>query len=649
MNQPLVYAAAASALAVACYALPAEAATCTWTGATNASWKTGTNWSGTGCTGGSGPPTGSTLTFPSGASNLSTNNNTTANNTYTIVISGAGYTLAGNAIKLGGDLTDSSASGSTTISLSMTMTAARTITVTNAAETLTVSGVVGGNFALTKSGSGTLTLSGTNTYGTTTISAGVLSVSKDTNLGKAPGSATAGSLTFNGGTLATTASYTVSANRGFAFTSTGTIDVASGTTLTYGGTAAGSAGLTLIDSGTLVLSKANTYTGATLISLGTLQLGIANAVPSGSALTDDATLNLAGFADTIGSLAGSGTVQNSSATAATLTTNGNNTSTAFTGIIKNLTGTVSLTKTGTGTLTLSGANTYTGTTTVSGGTLAVNGAQSSSAISLNGGTLTGTGTTGAVTSTSSGGTVNPGSGSGSGALTTGNVNWSTGTPTFSVQINGAAAGTNYNQLSTGGTIAVTNAKLAVTLGFVPVNAQVFTILNNTGTNAITGTFNGLAQGASLAVGTSSFIVSYVGGTGHSVTLTAATPVVSLVESVSPAATGQNPGTDLAYSIAFTNGGLRAATNQVISTAIPPNTDFKLASAVAGLGTTGLTVAVTYSNDGGTTYTYTPVSAGGGAPAGYDRNVTNMLWTFTGNLGTASPNNTGTVNFTARIR
>lgn len=165
MNQPLVYAAAASALAVACYALPAEAATCTWTGATNASWKTGTNWSGTGCTGGSGPPTGSTLTFPSGASNLSTNNNTTANNTYTIVISGAGYTLAGNAIKLGGDLTDSSASGSTTISLSMTMTAARTITVTNAAETLTVSGVVGGNFALTKSGSGTLTLSGTNTYG----------------------------------------------------------------------------------------------------------------------------------------------------------------------------------------------------------------------------------------------------------------------------------------------------------------------------------------------------------------------------------------------------------------------------------------------------------------------------------------------------
>lgn len=651
MIRPSVAVSIAACISVGAYfALPADAATCTWTGATNATWKTGSNWTGAGCTGPAGPPTNSTLTFPSGASNLSTNNNTAANSTYTIALSGSGYTLAGSAIKLGGDLTDSSASGGNTISLKMAMTAARAISVTNAAETLTVSGVISGAYALTKSGAGTLVNSATNTYtGITTISGGVLSASKDTNLGKAPTSAKAGSVTFTGGTLATTATYTVSANRGFAFTSTGTIDVASGTTLTYGGTAAGSGGLTLIDSGALVLSKANTYTGATLISLGTLQLGVANAVPNGSALTDNATFNLAGFADTIGSLSGTGTLQNSSATAATLTTNGNNVSTAFTGIIKNLTGTVALTKAGTGTLTLSGANTYTGTTTVSAGTLAVNGAQSGSAISLNGGTLTGSGTTGAITSTASGGTINPGTGSGSGALTTGNVTWSTGTPTLSVQIDGVTAGTNYNQLATGGTINVTNAKLAVTLGFVPSNAQIFTIVNNTGSNSITGTFNGLAEGASLAVGLSSFIVSYKGGSGHSIILTAATPVVALVESVSPSATGQNPGTDLAYSIAFTNGGLRVATNEVVSTAIPAYTDFKVGSAVAGLGTTGLSVVVSYSNNGGSTYVYTPASAGGGAPTGYDRNVTNMLWTFTGSLATTSPNNTGTVNFTARIR
>jgi len=68
-----------------------------------------------------------------------------------------------------------------------------------------------------------------------------------------------------------------------------------------------------------------------------------------------------------------------------------------------------------------------------------------------------------------------------------------------------------------------------------------------------------------------------------------------------------------------------------------------------LGTTGLTVSVAYSNDNGSTWTYTPVSGGGGALSGYDRNVTNIKWTFTGNLSQTSPNNTGNVGFTSRIR
>ena len=122
----------------------------------------------------------------------------------------------------------------------------------------------------------------------------------------------------------------------------------------------------------------------------------------------------------------------------------------------------------------------------------------------------------------------------------------------------------------------------------------------------------------------------------------------LSKAVSPTGT-QLPGTDLTYTVTFTNSGGAAASSFVISDAIPTNTDFKVGSVVNTLGTTGLTVAVAYSNNDGSTWTYTPVSAGGGAPAGYDRNVTNVRWTFTGNLSQTSPNNTGNVKFISRIQ
>ena len=140
---------------------------------------------------------------------------------------------------------------------------------------------------------------------------------------------------------------------------------------------------------------------------------------------------------------------------------------------------------------------------------------------------------------------------------------------------------------------------------------------------------------------------------NSITITAlpaATPVISLNKSVSPTAASQTiPGADLTYTIAFTNGGTAAGLSLVIADPIPANTDFKIGSATSALGTTGLTVVVAYSNNGGSTYAYTPASGGGGAPSGYDRNVTNVRWTFSGNLSQTSPNNSGSIGFTARIR
>jgi uncharacterized repeat protein (TIGR01451 family) len=129
---------------------------------------------------------------------------------------------------------------------------------------------------------------------------------------------------------------------------------------------------------------------------------------------------------------------------------------------------------------------------------------------------------------------------------------------------------------------------------------------------------------------------------------AGVPGVDLLKSVAPAGT-QSPGTDLAYTVTFTNTGGAAAQSFVVTDPIPANTDFKVGSVTTNLGTTGLTVTVAYSNDGGTTWTYTPVSGAGGAPAGYDRAVTNVRWALTGNLSQISPNNTGSLGFTVRIR
>jgi uncharacterized repeat protein (TIGR01451 family) len=107
---------------------------------------------------------------------------------------------------------------------------------------------------------------------------------------------------------------------------------------------------------------------------------------------------------------------------------------------------------------------------------------------------------------------------------------------------------------------------------------------------------------------------------------------------------QTPGTDLTYTISFSNSGQVAAQSFIITDPIPANTDFKVGSVTTALG--GLSsVAVAYSNDGGLSYTYTPASGGGGALAGYDRNVTHVRWAFTGTLGSGS----GNVTFTARIR
>ena len=216
---------AAAVLAVlALLALTPQGAaqTFTWTGASNPNWKTNGNWLGGVAPTGAG---GETLVFPSGAANLLSSNNVNNGTFNSIVIKGSGYTLSNKPVTVGaGGLADSSIGGANTVSLAMTFAATRTVTVSNAATTLTISGNINGAGGLTKSGAGTVALSAANTYtGVTTVNGGTIAIAADAGLGAVPGAPTAAKLTFGGGTLRTTASFAIAANRGIALTGAGTI------------------------------------------------------------------------------------------------------------------------------------------------------------------------------------------------------------------------------------------------------------------------------------------------------------------------------------------------------------------------------------------------------------------------------------------
>src|SRR5262249_9012294 len=112
-------------------------------------------------------------------------------------------------------------------------------------------------------------------------------------------------------------------------------------------------------------------------------------------------------------------------------------------------------KMGAGTLVPTNTNTYPGSTAINGGTLAVNGWQPSSAITVGGGaTLAGVGQTGPVTVN---GTLSPG-GAAPGILHTGNILFSSGSA-YRVRLNGTSQGSGYDATAANGSVNLGDATL----------------------------------------------------------------------------------------------------------------------------------------------------------------------------------------------
>ena len=194
---------------------------------------------------------------------------------------------------------------------------------------------VGGT--LTKSGAGTLTVSGNNSYDSgTTLSGGILA------LGSANAIGSAGTISFAGGTLqfGTNNSTDYSARFSTAASQAVSLDTnGQAVTLATGLTSSGGT-LTKLGLGTLTLTGTNTAAGGTTISAGTLAVGAGG---------------------TVGTLAGN-VVDNAQLVV--------NRSDAIT-LAGDISGTGSLTKQGGGTLTLTGNAGHSGGTTITTGALSV--------------------------------------------------------------------------------------------------------------------------------------------------------------------------------------------------------------------------------------------------------------------------------------
>jgi outer membrane autotransporter protein len=362
----------------------------------------------------------------------------------------------------------------------------------------TVTGtIMGGGGALIKIGPETLTLSGMNTYsGGTTVSAGVLSVTNDSNLG-----ATSGGLTLHGGELLTTGA-SFSSARPVTLSPLGnvnTLAAATGTTATYSGVFSGIGALTVGDfshKGTVVLmNDANNYSGGTTVLSGGI-LSVNSDAVLGSASTG-IILKSGGELLTTANFTSPRTVslnpeEDNIVIATTLATSqpnilaaATNTTATYTGVVFGTGGLIVGDGTQAGTIVLSGTNTYTGGTVINSGTLLVDNAHALSTgnVTVNGGVL--------------GADPEP-------INVLGNYTQNAG-GTLQLQVNGINAG-QFDSLNVSGNAALGGTLKLTTNGFAPQAGNQLTLVTAGG--AISGKFAQFVDPFTIGSGISAIDLVY---------------------------------------------------------------------------------------------------------------------------------------------
>jgi autotransporter-associated beta strand protein len=546
-------------------------------GGTDGYWSTAANWSGT------LPVNGSSLTFQGTLRQSNTNN--LLNAAGQVLFNNGGFTLTGNPITLLWGLVNQT--GNNTWAIGSTLSAPQSFVcsngiltvsgpVTNGGFNLTldgagsnvVSGLISGAGGLIKNGAGVAVLSGANSYtGITTVNSGLvldgigsttagafgtfnaaanaINISSGATVdidGKASGNdffygvTIAGSGTSGQGALINNGASGTSGNRqspNITLSANATIGGSGDIYMVNGGHASDTlnlAGFTLTKTGAnkFILDNTTVTGGGSInIAQGTVSTYTAGSSASGTAFvlanTAGVTLDASVNSLSIGSLAGGGTTGgNVTLGAKTLTVGGDNTSpSAYAGVLSGTGG--ALIKTGTGTQILSGTNTYTGTTTVSGGVLLVNGWIGTNSITVQtNAALGGSGVVRGAATVQNGGTLTPGTG-GIGRLTISNNLVLAGLTWMEVSRNGGVL-TNDQAFLTGtftqgGSLVVTN--IGTNALVAGDSLKLFNTTTYTGaftnltlpalTNGLSWKTNTLATNGTLAVVWNTYTLTYTAG------------------------------------------------------------------------------------------------------------------------------------------